>query len=200
MKTLVGQDADRWHPTGGTRIDGAEGDMAWMINKAVGAALERRAEAYLDEAMKADLEANILTRYPTRRAAALPVLQAIQERYGWIPQQAIDEVAAFLGVQPAELMDTASFYEMFWLRPKGKYLVMVCQSISCELCGHHGLLEVLEQKLGIEAGQTTADGKFTLAHVECLGSCGTAPCAMINQKLYEKLTPQKLCAVIDTLA
>jgi NADH-quinone oxidoreductase subunit E len=173
--------------------------MAWIMKNSGGAVIERREGPYLDEAMKADLEARILPRYPTRRAAALPVLHALQDRYQWVPHQAIEEAAQFLGLQPAEVLDTASFYEMFWLRPKGKYLVMVCQSISCELCGHHGLLEALRAKLGIDPGQTTPDGKFTLADVECLGSCGTAPCALINETLYEDLTPQKLSGVLDKL-
>jgi NADH-quinone oxidoreductase subunit E len=149
--------------------------------------------------MQADLEARVLPRYPTCRAATLPVLHAIQDRHGWIAPQAIEEAAAFLGLQPAEVLDTASFYEMFWLRPRGKYLVMVCQSISCELCGHHGLLDALQAKLGVGPGQTTPDGRFSLVHAECLGSCGSAPCALINDQLHENLTAAKLGAILDQL-
>ena len=174
--------------------------MAWIMENLTGKSTERRAEPYLDEALKADLEARVLPRYPTRRAATLPVLHALQDRYGFLAPQALEEAAAFLGLQPAEVFDTASFYEMFALRPRGKYLVMVCQSISCELCGHHGLLEALQAKLGIKPGQTTPDGKFTLMHGECLGSCGSAPCALINDKLHENLTPEKLADVLEKLS
>jgi NADH-quinone oxidoreductase subunit E len=173
--------------------------MAWIMKNSAGATVERRPEPYLDEALKAEIEKTVLPRYPTRRAATLPVLHAIQDKYNWVPLQAIEETAEFLGLKASEVADTASFYEMYWTRPKGKYLIMVCQSLSCELLGHHALIEKVKAKLGIEVGQTSADGKFTLMHAECLGSCGTAPAALINDKLYESLTPENLEKVLDAL-
>src|SRR4029079_11873268 len=89
---------------------------------------------------------------------------------------------------PAEVMDTASFYEEYWLKPKGKYLVQVCRSLSCEVCNSCDLTKRMEQKLGVEVGETSADGRFTLVELECLGACGTAPVALVNEALYENLT------------
>lgn len=173
--------------------------MAWIVKNSGTMQIERRDQPYLDDDFKARLEAEILPRYPTRRAALLPVLHAVQHKHQWIPYQALEEAAVFLGLSASEVMDTASFYEDFWLRPKGKYLVMVCQSISCELMGQLGLLEKVKAKLGIDVGQTTDDGRFTLMTAECLGSCDTAPVALVNDKLHENLTAENFDRVLDSL-
>ena len=173
--------------------------MAWIVKNSATMAVERREEPYLDGALKAELESELLSRYPTRQAAALPVLHALQHQHGWLPLQAVEEAAAFLDVPVAEMLDTASFYDDFWLEPKGKYLIWVCQSLTCELVGATELRAALERKLGIEPGQTTDDGRFTLMTVECLGSCGTAPCALVEDVLHEKLTPENLERIVDAL-
>jgi NADH-quinone oxidoreductase subunit E len=111
----------------------------------------------------------------------------------------MEEIAAFLELAPAEVMDTASFYEEYWLKPRGKYLVQVCRSLSCELCGSRDLTKRMEEKLGVELGETSADGRFTLVELECLGACGTAPVALVNEALYEELTPAKLEEVVSNL-
>lgn len=172
--------------------------MAWIVKNSAGTQIDRRDEPYLSNDFKADFEANIITRYPTRRAATLPLLHAIQDQNNWVPLQAIEEAADFLGLKAAEVLDTASFYEMYALQPKGKYLIKVCQSISCELLGHDKLIEALENKLGIHVGETTADGKFTLHDAECLGACGGAPCGMVNDRLLENLTIENLDRIIDS--
>src|SRR5690606_12961210 len=154
--------------------------------------IDRRDEPYLTDELRAELEREVMVRFPTRRAATLPVLHALQERYGWLPYQAIEEAAAFLDTAPAEVLDTATFYEEFWLKPKGKSLICICQSLSCELLGNRQLVQAVERKLNIAPGETTDDGKFTLMNVECLGSCGTAPCALVNEKLHEDLTVENL--------
>jgi NADH-quinone oxidoreductase subunit E len=162
-------------------------------------AIDRRDEPYLTDRMKAELEADVLPRYPTRQAATLPVLHAVQHEHNYLPYQAVEEAAAFLGVSASEMLDTATFYEEYWLTPKGKYLIMVCQSISCELMNHGQLLEMIQDKLGIGPGETTDDGKFTLMTAECLGSCGTAPCALIDETLHENLTAENFDAQIGAL-
>jgi NADH-quinone oxidoreductase E subunit len=149
--------------------------------------------------MKHSLAAKYFPRYPTKRAALLPVLHAIQHEYNWIPMQALEEVAEFLGLAPAEVLDTATFYEEYWLKPKGQFLIQVCRSITCELCGSNELTEFCKTKLGIELGETTADGRFTLVELECLGACGTAPVALVNDVLHEELTVDKLQTIIDQL-
>ncbi|MCC7145901.1 MAG: NAD(P)H-dependent oxidoreductase subunit E [Phycisphaeraceae bacterium] len=173
--------------------------MAWIAKNSAGTQIERREQPYLTDELKAKFEAEVLPRYPTRLAATLPVLHELQHRYHYIPYQAIEEAAAFLGVAPAQVLDTASFYEEFWLEPKGKYLIMVCQSLSCELLGHGSLLEKIKSKLGIAPGQTTPDGRFTLMTAECLGSCGTAPCALVNETLYENISVDNFDRVLDSL-
>ena len=173
--------------------------MAWITKNSAGMSIDLRDEPYLDAALATKLEAEVVPRFPTRQAATLPVLHAIQDEHGWLPLQAIEEAAGFLQLSPAQVLDTATFYEEFWLQPKGRYVIWVCQSISCELMGHTGLLARLQKLLGIGPGETTEDGKFTLMSVECLGSCGTAPCALVNHTLHEKLTPDGLSSVLEAL-
>jgi len=174
--------------------------MAWIVKNSASQTIQRSDQPALDESLKAQLEADVLPRYPTRQASVLPVLHAIQHKHNWISHQAIEETADFLGLHASQVWDTASFYEDFWLRPKGKYLIMVCQSISCELMGQVDLLKKIKAKLGIDTGQTTDDNQFTLMTAECLGSCDTAPCALVNDKLYESLTAENFEQVLDALA
>src|SRR5262249_52283339 len=102
--------------------------MAWIVKNSANTPVERREAPYIDAKMKEELEREVIPRSPTRRAATLPVLHAIQHKHNWLPYQAVEEAAAFLELSPAEVLDTASFYEEFWLQPKGRYLIMVCQS------------------------------------------------------------------------
>ena len=173
--------------------------MAWIMKNSAGAVVEKGDGPYLNDKLRDELESDTLTRYPTKRAALLPVLHALQHKIGWLPAAAIEEAADFVEISAAEALDTASFYEEFWLKPKGKYVIWICQSISCELLGNHELVDAVRNKLSIEVGETTEDGKFTLMAVECLGSCGTAPCALVNEKLHEDLTPANLEQVLDSL-
>ena len=173
--------------------------MAWITENRRSATIERRAEPYLTEELKADLSHRYFPRYPNKRAVLLPALHMIQHTYNWIPPQALEEVAAFLEISPAEVIDTATFYEEYWLKPKGQYLIQVCRSLSCEVCGSNDLTSMCKQKLGIELGETTPDGRFTLVELECLGACGTAPVALVNDVLHEELTPQKLDEIIAGL-
>jgi NADH-quinone oxidoreductase subunit E len=173
--------------------------MAWIVKNSATQKIDRSDTPYLSPALRAELEKEILPRYPTKRAALLPVLHAVQHEHHWLPFQALEEVAAFLSLTPAEVLDTASFYEEFWLQPKGRHLLMVCQSISCELLGHQALIQKVQSKLGIGPGETTEDGKLTLMTAECLGSCGSAPCALVNEKLHENLTADNLEAALASL-
>ena len=173
--------------------------MAWITENRRTATVERRPEPYLTDDMKIDLATKYFPRYPTKRAVLLPALHAVQHAYNWIPVQAMEEVAAFLEMSPAEVMDTATFYEEYWLRPKGKYLISKCRSLACELCQSRDFTDHLCEKLGIEVGETSADGKFTLVEYECLGACGTAPVMLINEVLHENLTVEKVDQLIDAL-
>jgi NADH-quinone oxidoreductase subunit E len=173
--------------------------MAWITENRRTASIEKRAEPYLTEAMKAELARKFFPRYPNKRAVLLPALHEIQHAYNWIPVQAMEELAAFLEMSPAEVMDTATFYEEYWLRPKGKYLLQVCRSLSCEVCGSKKVTDHLAAKLGIEPGETTTDGKFTLVELECLGACEAAPVMLINELLHENLTVESVDKLIANL-
>ena len=173
--------------------------MAWITENRRTAVVEHRSDPYLTDEMKQAIAAKYFPRYPTKRAVLLPALHAIQHEYNWIPMQALEEVAAFLELPAAEVLDTATFYEEYWLKPKGQYLIQVCRSLSCEICGSNGLTSFCQEKLGIELGETTDDGRFTLVELECLGACGTAPVALVNDVLHEGLTVQKLQQIVDGL-
>lgn len=172
--------------------------MAWLAE-------DRRAthvaegKPLLTEQMKKHLAEKYFPRYPNKRAVLMPALHYVQHQYGHIPLQAVQELAEFLEMAPAEAMDTATFYEEYWLKPKGKYLIQVCRSLSCEVCGHQALTRRMSELLKIEVGQTTADKRFTLVELECLGSCGTAPVALVNDVLHEELTPESLQKVVESL-
>lgn len=128
-------------------------------------------------------------RYPERRAVLLPALHLVQQHLGYIPQQAVVELAKFLDIHPAEVADVVSFYSFFRQdRPLGKYRLWVCRSISCAARGGETLLSYLSQKLGINPGETTADGLFTLEAAECLGVCDFAPAILVNDRLYGPMT------------
>lgn len=174
--------------------------MAWITKDSAAAKVEKRAEPYLSPAMRADLTSRVLPRYASKQAALLPALHMIQHEYGWIPPQAMIEIAELLGLKPSEVIDTASFYEEYWLKPKGQHLVQVCRSIACEFCGQKEITQACKDKLGIDVGETTDDGKFTLVELECLGSCGTAPAMLIDETLHENVTPDMVDRVLDQAA
>ncbi|HMN95602.1 MAG TPA: NADH-quinone oxidoreductase subunit NuoE [Phycisphaerales bacterium] len=174
--------------------------MAWIAKPSGTAKIERRDEPYLTASMRERFERELLPRYETRQGALLPILHEIQHAWGHIPHQAMLEIAAFLGLRPADVLDTVTFYEEFTTRPRGECVIGVCQSIACEVCGHQELLDRIRQKLGIEPGETTDDGKFTLITMECLGSCDTAPVALVNETLHEGLTAERLEQIVDEAA
>jgi NADH-quinone oxidoreductase subunit E len=174
--------------------------MAWRVEDRRNATVATEGDGpLLTEAMKAELRDRYFPRYPTRRAVLLPALHMIQHHYNWIPPRALAEIAEFLQIAPAEALDTASFYEEYWLRPKGKYLIQVCRSLSCEICGSRRITDQLKRSLGIEVGETTGDGRFTLVELECLGSCGTAPAMLINDVLFEDVKVEQLEGILNSL-
>jgi NADH-quinone oxidoreductase subunit E len=166
--------------------------MAWSTENRTLAPVPTSTTPMLTDAMKDHLREKFFPRYPTKRAVLLPSLHMVQHAYNWIPTQAIAELAEFLEISPAEALDTATFYEEYWLKPKGKYLVQVCRSFACEICRSEELTDHLQKKLGVEPGDTTVDAKYTLVELECLGACGNAPVVMVNEVLFENVTPEKL--------
>ncbi len=173
--------------------------MAWKTENRRLEVVEKPGTPYLTDALRKYLEEKYVPRYPTRRAVLIPALHLIQHTYGWIPTAAMEELAGFIGCSPAETMDTATFYEEFWLKPKGKYLLQVCRSLTCEICESGKLADHVKRKLNVEHGQTTPDGRFTFVELECLGACGTAPVALVNEVLHENLTVEKFDQIMSTL-
>jgi NADH-quinone oxidoreductase subunit E len=141
----------------------------------------------------------LLPRYPNAEAAMLPTLRLAQEEFGFVSKDVIEFVARRLDVPVARVTAVASFYTMFDRKPVGTFHIQVCQNLSCSLMGGEHIIAHLEKKLGIKAGETTADKRFTLTRVECLGACGTAPVMQINDDYHEDLTAARVDSILAEL-
>jgi len=135
-------------------------------------------------------------RYETSRGALLPALHVVQESLGYISWRAMDEVAAVLGIPASEVFDVVTFYTHYWTKPRGKKTIVVCRSITCELMGAVELLEAFKRHLGIDEGETTPDGAYSLATEECLAQCDHAPCVLINEKKHGRVKPDDVPALL----
>jgi NADH-quinone oxidoreductase subunit E len=142
----------------------------------------------------------ILTRYPERRAALLPVLWLCQRQNGWLSPEVVEYVAERLELSTAVIQGVVTFYTMFFDEPVGENVIWVCRTLSCDLRGGKAIQEHLEKKLGCTAGHTSSDGKFTLLKAECLAACGQAPMVQINDYYYENLNTDQLDRIIDAHA
>jgi len=145
----------------------------------------------------------IVKRYPEGRqkSALLPLLHLVQAEYGWTSVPAMDKVAEYLNIQPIEVYEVASFYTMYFLAPKGKYVLEVCRTGPCCLVGAEKIMAHIEQKLGVKEGEVTPDGLFSWRGVECLAACGFGPVLQIGPEytFYENLTEQSVNQLIDDL-
>jgi NADH-quinone oxidoreductase subunit E len=151
-----------------------------------------------DFAVPAELEAeldDLIAHYLHKRSASLMLLHAVQERFGYISEEAVLWVAKKLGLQPINVLELVTFYPMFQTRPVGKWHLKVCRTLSCALAGSHKVHHRFCEKLGLDAHthgpQTTKDGKFTVEFVECLAACGTAPVLMCNETLHENVGEER---------
>ena len=141
-----------------------------------------------------------MARYPVSRSALGAALYIAQEECGgWVPHDAIADIAEVMGIEPADVQSTMSFYVLYNKEPVGKYMLEICHNISCHVMGCKRLFEVVEEKCGIGPGETSADGLFTLKGVECLASCGGAPALQINGLYHELVTPERLAQMIDQM-
>ncbi|HQI76718.1 MAG TPA: NADH-quinone oxidoreductase subunit NuoE [Candidatus Latescibacteria bacterium] len=134
--------------------------------------------------------AELLTRYPVKQGALLPILHLVQDELGALSLEALDWVARQIEVSPATVYGVATFYPMFRMEPVGQHHIKVCASLPCALAGCRELIAALKEKLGIEVGQTTPDGKYTLSKTECLAACTEAPAVLVNKKLHRKVTAE----------
>jgi NADH-quinone oxidoreductase subunit E len=139
----------------------------------------------------------IVARYPEPRSALLPALHVAQNEVGWLSREAMEEVGDLLGVVLDQVEEVASFYSMFYKEPVGTYVLEVCKTTPCAYMGADEIIDYLSKRLGIEPGETTPDGMFTLFRVECLAACHRAPVMQVNHRYYQNLTPQKVDELIE---
>ncbi|HEV8452678.1 MAG TPA: NAD(P)H-dependent oxidoreductase subunit E [Gaiellales bacterium] len=142
---------------------------------------------------------DVIALYPERKSAVVPALRLAQDEYGWLSEQAFDEVADATGFTPAFCKSVASFYDMFRLTPTGRYEICVCTNISCALVGAADTMRAFERELGIHSGQTSEDGLFTLKTVECYGGCGWGPVVSVNERYHEPFPAAQVPELIAQL-
>lgn len=140
-------------------------------------------------------------RYPAgfESSLVLPCLRRIQEDRGYVADDDINALVEYLRIPRIQVEEVLSFYGQFRRKPVGRCHIQACRNLSCSLRGSEGILAHLVKKLGIEPGETTADGRFTLSTVECLAACGTAPVLMVNEAYHENMTPEKVDALLERL-
>ena len=142
----------------------------------------------------------VIAEYPERRSAVLPALRLAQEEHGgWLPPEALREVADALDLAPAQVEAVASFYDMLHLEPVGKHMVEVCTNLSCALLGAQQVLEAFEQELGVRPGETSEDGEFTLRAIECAGGCGQAVVVVADEVYREPVRPEDVPGIVEEL-
>ena len=140
----------------------------------------------------------LLTHYPTRRAALIPVLWICQRQHGWVSPEVIQFVATRLELSTAIVKGVVTFYTMFFQQPGGEHVIYVCRTLSCDLRGAKAIQEHLEETLGCHPGGTSKDGKFTLLKAECLAACGQAPMVQIDDDYHENLTFERIDAILES--
>jgi NADH-quinone oxidoreductase subunit E len=135
--------------------------------------------------------------YPERRSALLPALHVAQNEVGWLSRDAMEEVAEILELDWDQVEEVASFYTMYYKQPVGTYVLEVCKTLPCSILGADDMIDYISMKLGINPGETTPDGMFTLVRVECLAACHRAPVMQVNHRYYQNLTTEKVDALIE---
>ncbi|MCX7909420.1 MAG: NADH-quinone oxidoreductase subunit NuoE [Ignavibacteria bacterium] len=141
----------------------------------------------------------LVRKYGNGRESLLPILQDIQRKFGFISDFAMQEVAHQLNIHPVEVYGVVTFYSFLSTEPKGKYVIRLCKTISCELAGKDAVANTLERELNLKFGETSMDRKFTLEYCHCIGMCDQGPAMLINESVYTKLTPSKVIEIIESL-
>jgi|SRR6266702_918484 len=154
--------------------------------------------ATFSPAVEAEIDGH-LAKYPVVRSAILPLMFIVQRERGYLDPAGVSYLARRLGLRITDIWEVATFYSMIQTKPVGKYHIQICKTLSCKILGEPKITEHVGTKLGIKPGETTADGRFTVSLVECLGSCGTAPMFQINFDYHENLTPEKVDKILDSL-
>ncbi|MDA0999429.1 MAG: NAD(P)H-dependent oxidoreductase subunit E [bacterium] len=160
-------------------------------------ALQMKGFAFTPE-NRAELD-RIIAKYPIRRSALIPALQLAQKQAGYLTRDAMQHVAEIFGISPMEVWGVVSFYTMLKTKPIGAFHFQLCSNLPCALLGAAGVLRQLERRLGCKAGETRADGKYSIEKMECLGACGGAPCLQVNEDYFENVTPGMLDGIIGAI-
>lgn len=140
------------------------------------------------------------SRRPVKPSDLIPLLQALQDHYGYLPRPVLETVTEETGIPLSRVMGVATFYEQFSLTPRGRHIIRVCRGTACHVRGGARIAQAIADKLGVHEGGTTPDMQFTLYTVACLGTCFLAPAMMIDQNYYGRLTPEKACRILDLYA
>src|ERR1041384_7607308 len=154
--------------------------------------------ASFSAAVEAEIDGH-LAKYPVKRSAILPLMFIVQRERGYLDPPGVAYLANLLGLRITDIWEVATFYSMLHIEPVGKYHIQMCKTLSCKIMGEPRITEHVCNRLGIKPGETTADGKFTVSLVECLGSCGTAPMFQVNFDYHENLTAAKVDQILDGL-
>ena len=147
-----------------------------------------------EERMEIEAE---LSRYPQKQAVCIDAMKIVQRHRGWVSDESIRDIAEFLGMSPDDLDGVATFYNLIYRKPVGRHVILLCNSVSCWIMGYERLRARLQQRLGIQFGETTPDGRFTLLPIVCLGTCDHAPALMIDNDLHRDLTPDSVDRVLE---
>lgn len=145
---------------------------------------------------RAEIEAE-LAHYPTRQSVCIDAMKIVQRHRGWVSDESLRDIAEFLGMSPADLDSVATFYNLIFRKPVGRHVILICDSVSCWIMGYDRLRDHLSARLGIQLGETTPDGRFTLLPIVCLGACDRAPTMMIDNDLHEDLDPAKIEEILE---
>ena len=156
------------------------------------------APAHFSPEVEAEIDRH-LAKYPVKRSAILPLMFVVQRERGYLDAPGVQYLANRLQLRVTDIWEVATFYSMIHTKAIGRYHIQVCKTLSCKLLGAGRITAHCSQKLGIKVGETTADGKFSLSEVECLGSCGTAPMFQINFDYHENLTTEKVDRILESL-
>jgi len=169
--------------------------MAWESIDRCTPVIEKDAKPVLSDAV-CDKIRSFFPRYETKRAALLPALHVTQDALGHVDWQAMREIAELLELKPSEVFDTVSFYTHFWTHDKGKKVITLCRSLSCQLMGADAVKEAIESQLKITEHETTADHAYSFATEECLATCDFAPCLLVNERLHKNVKPGDVANLI----
>ena len=165
--------------------------MSWKTLDRQTAQHDAEAGPLINEALKQKI-LQFARRYETSRAALLPALHVVQESLGQLSHQALVEIAGILEIAPSQVLDTASFYTHYWLKARGRKVVMVCRSLTCEVMGGKEVLAECKRVLGIKEHETTPDGEYSLVTEECLAGCDYGPCMLVGERLYKHVQPSQI--------